>query len=273
MKRFVVCRSDQVWGEKATQYLIELFLNPNNELLGGEALDSTLESSKSSSDWKADSELVGILTADQLIKELSRDPRTPKTQMLECYALLATKQKSEVERAIEIQMQILNNDRVYIPALYGTAVGFLLLKQQSRARNQLKLVAKLNWDLKYGSEIENCWMLLADMYIQSSKYDPAADLLKKVIAVNMSCAKAFEYMGYIKEKESQYKDAAQYYSQCWKLHRKFNPAIGFKLAFNHLKSKNYTDAIDVCHTVLKNNPDYPKIKKEVMEKARSLIRV
>ena len=29
-----------------------------------------------------------------------------------------------------------------------------------------------------------------------------------------------------------------------------NPAIGYKLGFNYMKAKRYSDAIDVCHSVL-----------------------
>ena len=47
---------------------------------------------------------------------------------------------------------------------------------------------------------------------------------------------------------------------------------GFKLAFNYLKAKKLVQAIDVCHKVLTTHPNYPKIKKDVLERARSLIR-
>lgn len=51
-----------------------------------------------------------------------------------------------------------------------------------------------------------------------------------------------------------------------------NPAIGYKLAFNYMKGKSYADAIDTCHIVLKINPDYPRIRKEILEKARNNLR-
>lgn len=46
------------------------------------------------------------------------------------------------------------------------------------------------------------------------------------------------------------------------------PQVGFKLAFNYLKARRYVEAIDVCHKVIKAFPEYPKIKKEILEKAR-----
>lgn len=48
--------------------------------------------------------------------------------------------------------------------------------------------------------------------------------------------------------------------------------VGFKLAFNYLKAKWYVDAIDVCHQVLDKHPNYPRIRKEILDKARASIR-
>ncbi len=51
-----------------------------------------------------------------------------------------------------------------------------------------------------------------------------------------------------------------------------NPTIGYKLAFNYMKAKRYVDAIDVCHDILAKHPNYPKIKKEILEKSRDNLR-
>lgn len=130
----------------------------------------------------------------------------------------------------------------------------------------------MEWNTEYGAEIEKCWLLLADIYIQGGKYDLATELLKKVSAVNQSNAKCWEYLGFIMEKEQSYKDAADYYLKCWNLQRQTNPTIGFKLAFNYLKAKRYTDAIEISHSVLKCEPDYPKIKAEILDKSRGYLR-
>eukprot|EP00842_Homolaphlyctis_polyrhiza_P002570 jgi/Hompol1/3313/HPOL_000546-RA len=148
----------------------------------------------------------------------------------------------------------------------------MLLKQPPRARNQLKRVVKTDWTSENGDDLERCWLLLADIYIQGGKYDLATELLKKVIANNKSNGKAFEYLGFIMEKESAYKDAAEHYLQAWKLDHETNLTIGFKLAFNYLKAKRFVDAIDICHVILGVAPDYPKIEKEILEKARAHLR-
>lgn len=104
------------------------------------------------------------------------------------------------------------------------------------------------------------------------KYDSASELLNKVLVHNKSCTKAFESLGLIHEKEQQYKDAAIKYEQAWNFGNKTNPAVGYKMAYNLLKSKRYTNTIDVCHQVLANFPNYPNIQKDILDKARGHLR-
>lgn len=66
------------------------------------------------------------------------------------------------------------------------------------------------------------------MQIQSGKHDLAVELLKKVIQYNASCAKAYEYLGHVMEKEQSYADAATNYEQAWKYSHENNPNIGKK---------------------------------------------
>lgn len=74
------------------------------------------------------------------------------------------------------------------------------------------------------------------------------------------------------EKEASFADAAEHYENAWKLDQEANPAMGYKLAFNYLKAKKLVEAIDVCHKVLKMYPDYPKIRKDILDKARAGLR-
>ncbi|XP_040216971.1 tetratricopeptide repeat protein 21B-like [Rana temporaria] len=134
-----------------------------------------------------------------------------------------------------------------MPALLGMAAAYMILKQTPRARNQLKRIAKINWNPAEAEEFEKSLLLLADIYIQSGKYDMAGELLKRCLRHNKSCCKAYEYTGYIMEKEQAYKDAASNYEMAWKYGNQTNPTVGYKLAFNYLKAKRYVDAIDVCH--------------------------
>lgn len=58
-------------------------------------------------------------------------------------------------------------------------------------------------------------------------------------------------MGYIMEKEQSHEAAAECYENAWAFCSQSNPAIGYKLAYNYLKSRRHVEAIDVAQTVLR----------------------
>ena len=72
--------------------------------------------------------------------------------------------------------------------------------------------------------------------------------------------------------QASYADAAQVYEMAWQFDNQRNPAVGYKLAFNLLKAKRYVEAIDVCHKVISLYPDYPKIRRDILDKARACLR-
>lgn len=72
----------------------------------------------------------------------------------------------------------------HVPALLAMATAYMMLKQTPRARNQLKRIAKMNWSIVDADEFEKSWLLLADIYIHSGKYDMAGDLLKRCLNHN-----------------------------------------------------------------------------------------
>ncbi|CAK4673232.1 unnamed protein product [Aphanomyces euteiches] len=148
----------------------------------------------------------------------------------------------------------------------------MLAKQQPKARNQLKRIAKMNYDPAIPDEFERSYILLADIYVSRSKYDLAQELCKKALQHNKSSGKAWELLGLIMEKEQSYQDASDCYHEAWKCGGEASAPIGFKLAFNYLKAKRYVEAIDVSQKVLDKFPDYPKIRKEIREKAQAGLR-
>ena len=101
----------------------------------------------------------------------------------------------------------------------------------------LKRVVKMPYDHDHADYHERALLLLATSYIEKKKFDLAQDLCRRCLKYNKSCGKAWESMGVIKEKEHAYKDAAEYYEKAWQLEHKASAPIGFKLAFNYMKSK------------------------------------
>lgn len=273
LRHFNKARKDNDWGQNAVYNMIEIYLNPDNDTMGGEVFEN-LDGEIGNSTEKQESEQVAVRTADMLLKELK--PQTPggkvQLRILENYCFLATKQKANVEKALGVFTEIANNEKEHVPALLAMATAYMMLKQTPRARNHLKRIAKMNWSIVDADEFEKSWLLLADIYIHLGKYDMAGDLLKRCLNHNKSCCKAYEYMGYITEKEQAFRDAALNYELAWKYGNQTNPTIGYKLAFNYLKAKRHVDAIDVCHKVLAAHPNYPRMRKDILDKARVALR-
>ncbi|XP_075548739.1 tetratricopeptide repeat protein 21B-like isoform X1 [Dermacentor variabilis] len=273
MKSFNKARYDPDWGLISTYHMIEICINPDNETIGGETFDNG--GIITGDGAKVDYHEGAIQTAMRLLTELRpKMCNDSDFRLMSNFVLLAKKSKADAEIALNefLQFSSEERNRDHVGAILGIATAQMILKQVPRARNQLKRVMKAPWNFGDAEYLEKCWILLADIYIQSGKYDVSTDLLKRVLQHNKSCTKAYEYMGYIMEKEQSYKDAAQYYENAWKQGSQNNPAIGYKLAFNYLKAKRYTDAIDVCHVVLAKYPSYPKIRKDILEKARANLR-
>ncbi|XP_057279730.1 tetratricopeptide repeat protein 21B isoform X2 [Pezoporus wallicus] len=273
LQHFNKARKDSDWGQNAVYNMIEICLNPDNETVGGEVFES-LDADIGNSTEKQESVQLAVRTAENLLKELKPQTVQGRIQLriMENYCLMATKEKSNVERALNTFTEIVVAEKDHVPALLGMATAYMILKQTPRARNQLKRISKMSWNPIDAEEFEKSWLLLADIYIQSAKYNIAGELLKLCLRHNRSCCKAYEYMGYIMEKERAYKDAAMNYEMAWKYGNQMNPTIGYKLAFNYLKGKRYVDAIDICHKVLGVHPNYPKIRKEILDKACASLR-
>uniref|UniRef100_A0A668AU10 Tetratricopeptide repeat domain 21B n=1 Tax=Myripristis murdjan TaxID=586833 RepID=A0A668AU10_9TELE len=273
LRHFNKARKDNVWGQNAVYNMIEICLNPDNDTIGGEVFEN-LDGDIGNSTEKQESEQLAVRTAEKLLKELKPQTASGHLQLriLENYCFLATKQKANVEKALNVFTEIANSEKDHVPALLAMATAYMILKQTPRARNQLKRIAKMNWTFADADEFEKSWLLLADIYIHSGKYDMAGDLLKRCLRHNKSCCKAYEYLGYIMEKEQAFRDAALNYELAWKYGNQTNPTIGYKLAFNYLKAKRHVDAIDVCHKVLDAHPSYPRMRKDILDKARAALR-
>lgn len=62
--------------------------------------------------------------------------------------------------------------------------AYMLLKQVPKARTQLKRLCKAPWTPAEADDLEKSWLLLADIYCQSGKYDLSSELLRRCIQYN-----------------------------------------------------------------------------------------
>jgi tetratricopeptide repeat protein 21B len=168
--------------------------------------------------------------ADHLFKELKTfvipEGLQLKTSVLEAYTYLATRSKPKIDHAMQIFIDILEKEKDYLPALLGMSTTFMLEKSTTKARNALKRIAKMPYSHELADDFERGYLLLADIYIQKSKFDLSEDLCNRCLKYNLSCGRAWETMGVIREKEASYKDAADMYEKVsWSPSIDFNTSV------------------------------------------------
>uniref|UniRef100_A0A8C1MAG8 Tetratricopeptide repeat domain 21A n=1 Tax=Cyprinus carpio TaxID=7962 RepID=A0A8C1MAG8_CYPCA len=259
-------RGDVVWGEPAVDLMVRICLNPDRDVFGGEVLD------KGPKHLSSDSRISTARNILSTFRPRSKSEQD-KLKLLWNLCRIYSKESREVERAV-LELTDLQAKSVMLEAsLLVTAQGFVQLKQIPRARNFLKRLSGMERSDTNTEDLENACLLLADMYIKTGKYTQVDKLLDSCIRHNESCSKAYEYRGLLMEREQRHSDAALQYEQAWKHSRRAHPAVGFRLAFNYLKCKNYTLAVDVCHQVLQQRPDYTQIQDELLTRAQLSLRL
>lgn len=254
-------RFDNFYGESAIQNMIEIYLNPSNELIFSSIAETPFMTTQDNID-----------SAKDLVEELKG--KGVDTSIIECQILIATKQKPNLENAHKLLKQILYKNNNYVPGNVVMALCLFLMGKSSDARNHLKQVINNNeYALQYADYFEQAWILMADYNISVNKYDLAEKDLLKCLKYNKSSVKAEELMGLIKEKEKAYVDAADHYHKAWEMSNRKSAGVGFRLAFNYLKADRYIDAIDVGKEIIKVYPAMDSVKNEIIGKAREKIRV
>ncbi|XP_075220295.1 tetratricopeptide repeat protein 21B isoform X2 [Lycorma delicatula] len=246
LHHFNCARNDPEWGQQALHNMVEICLCGNE----------------------------GGSTAMRLLKEMK--PHSPdeesNVRLLTDLVLLTSKEKSDIDQAMNDLTALASQETLRVGATLGLATGYIQQKQIPRARNVLKRVAKTPWQFEEAEYLERCWLLLADLHVQAGKHDQANELLRRVLTHNHACYRAHELLGLVAEKEQKYMEAGSQYQLAWKLGGENDPSLGFKLAFNLVKGKRYAEAITTCQAVLHLNSDYPRIRKEVLEKAITHLR-
>nr|XP_049694551.1 tetratricopeptide repeat protein 21B [Helicoverpa armigera]XP_049694552.1 tetratricopeptide repeat protein 21B [Helicoverpa armigera] len=256
-------RRSAQWGASAARRMVLLCLAHHApHSLSDTFLTTALDS---------DTRLLALRTAEKLLGEVSPLDRKALQAMLQ----LATKQKPQAERVLQELLPLATEDNFqddpYL--ILAIANAYNIIKQPTRAKNILKrTVSSIPWTPEKADGLERCWLEVADGQISSGRMDAAKELLTKVLNHNNSCATAYQYLGYLAEKEQNYKSSAHNYNNAWSHGGKSDLAVGYKLAHSYLKLKKYPECIVVCRHILKVHPDYPKIKKEILEKAKTNLR-
>ncbi|CEF66648.1 Tetratricopeptide repeat protein 21B [Strongyloides ratti] len=277
LQAFNRAKRDIEWRESAIYNIIEICLNPDNEIIGGEIYDVEGESNNEESN-----RYYGAKSAQQFLDEIKGRPQDEgRYELMSNFILMSTTNKASIQVAlnnflnmlVEKEPSTLTQQCINVGAILGSARCYLALKQQPKAKQQLKSILNYPWNLEEADYLQQCWLLLADIYIKQGKGEQASNVIKTIIKYNSSCIKAYELMAYTKEKEQKFYEAAFNYEKAWKLSKCRNVNVGFKLAYTHMKCKKFFHSIHICQQILEKYPDYPRIKTEILDKSRAGLRI
>ena len=244
--------------------MIDLYLNPNQDTyaLWDDREPGPLD----------DTVANNLSAANTLLLELkSKSNDTRKVKVLENLCLLSTRSKGHVQAVLESFIEMLEKDQDYLPAILGLATAYMIDKEQHKAKNLLKRVARLEPYKCNMEDFAKASLLHARLHIEKGRFDVAQDAIRDVLGSNRSSSGAWELMGLVMEKGQDYVKAAACYEKAWKLEFESNASIGYKLAFSHKRSGKYIESIEVCETVLQYFPDYPRIKEDILSKCIDLL--
>lgn len=167
INHFNLARRDGHWGIEALANMIELYLYPDNEIL----LDTIAGTSRCTETSRVagnlDVELASFQTPTYL--EL-------KIRVLRAHVKLVSRNSTVVDEALQIFIDALDFQKDFLPAILGMAAAFMLEDAPTKARNALKRVAKMPYHHEWACEFERGYLLLANIYIEKSKFDLAEDL-------------------------------------------------------------------------------------------------
>lgn len=255
LANFNYARFDARYGQASLYEMVNIYLQPE--------LDALMDfSAERSGEGNAPA-------AARLLQQISPSDRRYHIVM-EQYVRMASHKKEDITGALEELGRIAKEDPEDVRVLLALAVGFSYTKSYTKARNQLKRISKMPYNIAEHDEHERAWLLLADLHLQNGKHDQASEICRRCIKYNRSCALGWELLGHVNEHEHAYEEAARNYEMAWKFDGSL--ATGYRLAYNLLKAKENVQAINVCHSVLAKDPEYPQIKENILDKARAALR-
>ncbi|EPR60652.1 tetratricopeptide repeat-containing protein [Toxoplasma gondii TgCatPRC2] len=271
----IACRHPSFYHD-SMRHMVEICLDPGDRITVETLLPDDTEQWSSST--APDVQATNAFEAERLLQAWhAAGPPAEMRQRLVTWqieALAFSKERTKMDLALKAVGDLLQH-RNDVPLLLAAAETLLVMRQTSKARVHLRQIcelAKKDVDGTAELETERASLLLGELYIQAGKIDSAIPLINLVTNRNKECARAWELLGMCAEKRGHYHEAADHYGKAWRLADERNVTVGYRLADSLLKAKQPVKAITACLAVLRQKPDFLKIRKEVLDKARRDLR-
>lgn len=278
LRLFNKARRDEEWGPWAVANMVKICINFDSELPlenCGEMLD--MEDSEEAVKTRQMTLRIG----ERLLKEQQSRQSSFKeqsnheiltTKLLSNFLKLATKQKDQMESALQEFTYLMTSGtrEEAIGPILGVATALLRLKQVQQAKSYLKPLLRIPWKLEEAEYLEKCWLLLAGIYVGHSKWEAAQSLVEKVLTHNKSSVCAHILNGIVAEKMQMHQNAAKCFQSAWKICGHSKSYVGYRLAYNYMKDRNFSEAMEICHQVLAQHEDFHVICKDILDRCTNL---
>ncbi|KAL1450729.1 hypothetical protein WDU94_003058 [Cyamophila willieti] len=252
---FNKAKHDLEWGQQSLHNMVEICL-ANPEVAGSTIKPSALE------------------MAENFIKEMNPCSLEEEwsCKLLSNFIRCASQDRIEFEMALNEFTRLAQNEGTRVGASLGLAKCYVQQNQSSRARNILKILAKTPWTFEEADYLESCWLLLAELLIQDSRPDRAVNLIQHTLSYNKSSAKSYELLANIAESRDELDSAVNYYNQALRHGVSSEPGLSVKLASLLLRMRRYGDAMDVCMSARRKDPNTWQAHRTLYERAMTSLK-
>lgn len=273
LNEFCKIKTDEYYGVKCIEQMLELYINPDNNIFMLELISPVYANSNSTNSYnKKDTGInqtkevlsynvndINFEAVKFLLKELLQKRDDDNTKIYECWVSLLLRDSKFVLKVIEKLQDILSRDNENISAWVLLALSNIIIGKETEAKVNLKFLEKSSVNnIKFYNDYERGYLLLSYIAIKNNNYPKAIENLKKILNnLNIAQVKAYEYLGIIYEKECNYKEVCNYLEKAWEFSNQNSAIIGYKLAVSYVNNRNPIKAVNICNEVIKKYPNYP----------------
>lgn len=259
LQEFSKIKTDEYYGVKCIEQMLELYINPDNNILMLELISPYLsKKNKKNGVLEYTTSDINFEAVKFLLKELLIKKDDDRSRLYECWVSLLIRDEEFIIKAIQKLKDIIGRNPENISAWVLLSLANLILNNETEAKTNLKVIENSSVNnIKYYNDVERGYLILAYIAMRQDSIPKANEYLKKVIDINMAQVKAYEFYGMMYENTANYKEACNFFEKAWEFCSYNSAVIGYKLAICYLNNRNSIKAVNICNEVLKRFPDYP----------------
>ena len=254
---FSKAKTDEDYGIKCIEQMLEIYINPDSDVL---LIDLDIP-------WNAandkgtlinyNTEMLNKDAINFLLRELKTRRDDEMTKVYETYVAIISKDEAKMNEKANVLQDVLNKNKDNLSAWIALIMLNLVMKKISEVKNNLKIMDKITLNIKFYTDYERGFLILAYLMMMTDNLKKAEEYLRKVLVLNVAQIKAYEFLAMIKDKQKKYEESCAYYEKAWDYSNKNNANIGYKLAISFINSRQHVKALNICNEIKRKFPQYP----------------